>query len=175
MKMKALLIFFAVTTSVYASNKENAEVEPITVFHKIWDDLDSDPKYTDKFSTYFAKYDKLYCDPAKIEDSKIEAASKCDPSINFPIAHECADKVYKAKKIKTWNERRKAECSDDPKFDDVDREINNCILKEIKAKNFKIPEPIPPEEVKTLKRDQLAKKVFSIVGNMQKCLEKSLA
>ena len=175
MKTTAFLLFFALTTSVYASNGDKGEVKPITMFHKIWDDLDDNPKYTDKFSVYFSKYDKLYCDPAKIEESKIEAASKCDPSINFPIAHECADKIYKAKKIMTWNERRKAECSDDPKFDDVDREINNCITKEIKAKNFKIPEPISPEEIKTMTKDQLAKKVISVVGEMQKCLEKSLA
>ena len=175
MKTTAFLLFFALTTSVYASNGDKGEVKPITMFHKIWDDLDDNPKYTDKFSVYFSKYDKLYCDPAKIEESKIEAASKCDPSINFPIAHKCAEETYKARKIMTWSERRKTECAMGPTFDDIEREIKLCISKESKAQNFTIPEPISPEEIKTKTKDEIAEKAFSIIGEIHTCFGKTLA
>ena len=175
MKIEAFLLFLAVTTSVSASNETTIEIVPITTFHKLLNDVASDPKYTDKALDSFNKYQKLYCEPESIEDSKIEAASKCDPSINFPIAHKCAEETFKARKIMTWSERRKTECAQGPTLDDIEREIKLCISKESQAQNFKIPEPISLEEIKTKTKDEIAEKVFSIVGEIHTCLEKSLA
>ena len=175
MKITAFLLFLAVTTTVYAINEKTIKIEPITTFHKLLDDIASDPKYTDRILDSFGKYQKLYCEPESIEDSKIEAASKCDPSINFPIAHKCAEETYKARKIMTWSERRKTECAMGPTFDDIEREIKLCISKESKAQNFTIPEPISPEEIKTKTKDEIAEKAFSIIGEIHTCFGKTLA
>ena len=174
MKMKALLIFFAVTTSAFAANEETTGVESITTFHKALEDVAADPKYADKFLDFVTQY-KAFCEPESIEDSKIEAASKCDPSINFPIAHKCAEETYKARKIMTWNERRKVECAQEQTYEDIEREVDLCISKESNAQNFTIPQIISPEEVKTKTKDQIAEKVISVVKEMQTCLGKSLA
>ena len=174
MKITVFLLFLAVTTSVYAANNETTGVESITTFHKTLEDIGSDPKYADKFLDFAAQF-KAFCEPETIEDSKIEAASKCDPSTNFPIAHKCAEETYKARKIMTWNERRKTECAEGETSEDIEREVDLCISKESKAQNFTIPQLISPEEIKTKTKDQIAEKVISIVKEIQTCLGKSLA
>ena len=141
----------------------------------LWKTLGVPAKYIEKMKVSFGKLRKTYCDPPQVDDKKIEAASKCDPTTNFDIAHKCADQAFKAKKAQTWNDRRKIECQGGQPLEDIDHDIKDCTVEQAKVKNFKIPEVIPSESLKTMSHEQIIEKIISITDQMQSCLEKSLA
>ena len=170
--MKTFLVVFAVIASV---NAINPVLDGETAGAHALEDIGAPAKYVEKMKVSFGKLRKAYCSPAVVDDKKIEAASKCDPTTNFDIAHKCMDKVFKAKKLQTWNEKRKAECLGGAALEDIDHEVKDCTAEQVKAQNFKVPEPIAPESLKTMSHEQIIQKIMSITDQIQSCLEKSLA
>jgi len=166
--MLSLVLLFFTTIAVEATN-------PIVDGSRgaeIMKHVGASDAYVSKMKTSFERLRKAYCDPVTLEDRKIIAVSKCDTTHNFDIAVKCIDDQWKGKSL---NEKRKMECRGGPVMEEIDHRIDDCIRMRVTAAKFKIPEPVPTDQLQKMSREQFVKTITGLTDRIQTCLERAVA
>ena len=136
------------------------------------EDIGAPKPWIEKMKTSFSRLRKLYCDPDKLDDKKIQAVHKCDPTTNFDISHQCEQEAFQGKSL---NDRRKFECKGGDAMNEIDHHIKDCIHRKAQESKTKLPEAIPTQEIKTMTHDQFMERIVKITNEIQSCLEKAVA
>lgn len=167
--MKCLIL---ICCAFAVAHTTNPILDGETVGAHAMEDMGAPALWVEKMKSSFSKLRKSYCSPPTLDDKKILAVQKCDPTTNFEIAHKCHDDAFKGK---TLNERRKFECQGGNARIELDHHIQDCIHKKVQETKSKTPQPIPMEEIRKMSHEQLVQRVQKMIDQIQSCLEKAVA